>query len=210
MLIARPAALSGNIVLFLKYSNRSSADGRYSRHRVLPTAFIHPQSSLHSCGFYFATEENLTNLLCRRSLMTVAWQSPPPPAMHVHSQTVRSQCHWLDAKQLFSYHPLSRVQVIDNGGGAVSSFTGNACAGSDCAVTVSIVCCPVDVNNVYIGTGVLSGTKTVVAVDGRAHFSDLAVSTAGNYILQYEIGAIRGITRSLTVKSSSFIVQVSQ
>jgi len=91
--------------------------------------------------------------------------------------------------------PQPIINVVDKGVGVVRSFSGaKRCAGRDCAVSVRLICCPVNFLGDYAGPGTLSGQTTIIAVDGQARFTDLRISAPGDYTLQFQVAAIDGIS----------------
>eukprot|EP00802_Teleaulax_amphioxeia_P000012 Tamp_00012.p1 GENE.Tamp_00012~~Tamp_00012.p1 ORF type:complete len:6480 (+),score=452.85 Tamp_00012:1082-19441(+) len=104
--------------------------------------------------------------------------------------------------------PQPIINVVDKGVGIVKSFSGaNRCAGHDCAVTVKLICCPVNFLGDYAGPGTLSGQTEIVAVDGQAYFTDLRISAPGDYTLQFYVAAIDGISGEIFYDLTNVPVQ---
>eukprot|EP00961_Rhodomonas_salina_P237679 3212794-Rhodomonas_salina.2 len=103
--------------------------------------------------------------------------------------------------------PQPLIHVVDRGYFKVDSMDGSNCAGSDCVVSIQLICCPQNFLGDYVGAGTLRGTTSVITQQGVATFTNVQIDAAGDYTLTFTVESIEGISPRITVNLANIYVQ---
>jgi hypothetical protein len=91
-------------------------------------------------------------------------------------------------------YPKATILALDVGGGVVYGFEGSGCNGLECRISARITkgpsCC--DFCYTKCTNAFLKGETTLIAVKGKAVFTDLRISTVGNYDLVFQTSTFGG------------------
>ena len=91
-------------------------------------------------------------------------------------------------------YPTTTILALDVGGGVIYGFEGSGCNGLECRISVRVTKGPSRCDFCYTKctNAPLSGKTALITVKGIAVFTDLRISTVGNYDLVFQTSTFGG------------------